>query len=345
MPPSPTFAEWISAMPKAELHLHIDGSLQAFRLLELADRHGVELPYRSVAEVEAACDFDNLQSFLDLYYLGASVLRDEQDFYHLMRDYLEQCRAQHIIHCEIMVEPQTYLPNGVAASVMMSGFKRAIRDAESGWGQSVGLILSFLRHLSEADCLTVLEQMHADFPDDFVAIGLASAELGHPPEDFTRLYARARELGYRLTAHAGEEGPAHYVRNSLDLLAVERIDHGVRSSDDPALIERLVREQTALTVCPLSNVKLKVFERMQDHTILEMLEAGVRVTVNSDDPTYFGGFLNENYMALYEALGLTPEQAIALNRHAFAASFQSTLRKREALAALDRYLADHPLPG
>ncbi len=338
------FANWITAMPKAELHVHIDGTLTASRLLDRAAKHGVDLPYGSVEDVTKAYDFDNLQSFLDLYYLGTGVIRDEEDFYLLMLDYLTTCREQHITHTEIMVEPQSYLPKGVSLATMMSGFKQAVDEAQAGWGQSVLLILSLLRHLPEEDGIDVLELAHSSFPGSFVAIGLASSEVGHPPVGFTELYARARSLGYRTTAHAGEEGPASFVADSLDLLGVERIDHGIRSAEDPALVVRLAREQIPLTVCPLSNVKLKVFERLEDHNLLEALDAGVKVTVNSDDPTYFGGFLNENFIALHEHLLLDGKRAARLTRNAFEASFLPAKAKADKLAELDRYLTDHPSP-
>lgn len=342
MQASAGFTAWLSAMPKAELHVHIDGTLRPSRLLDRAAKHGVDIPYRSVDDVTAAYDFENLQSFLDLYYMGTSVIRDEEDFYLLMLDYLTACRDQHITHTEIMVEPQSYLPGGVALDTLMSGYQRAIAEAQAGWGQSVLLILSLLRHLPEQQGMDVLEQVHRAYPGRFVAIGLASSELGHPPADFSRLYARARSLGYRVTAHAGEEGPAGFVADSLDLLGVERIDHGVRSADDPALLARLAREQIPLTICPLSNVKLRVFEKLTDHNLLALLEAGVKVTVNSDDPTYFGGFLNENFIALNEHLQLSREQAVRLNRNAFEASFLPDDAKAEQLARLDAFLRQHP---
>ncbi|MCC5888128.1 MAG: adenosine deaminase [Gammaproteobacteria bacterium] len=344
MQSSAAFASWISAMPKAELHVHLDGTLRPSRLLDRAAKHGFDIPYRSVEDVTDAYAFENLQSFLDLYYMGTSVIRDEEDFYLLMLDYLSACRDQHITHTEIMIEPQSYLPSGVSLATMMSGFKQAMAEAQAGWGQSVLLILSLLRHLPERDGLEVLEQAHRACPDGFVAIGLASSELGHPPADFTELYARARSLGYRATAHAGEEGPAGFVADSLDLLGVERIDHGVRSAEDPALLARLSREGIPLTVCPLSNVKLKVFDSMANHNLLQLLAAGVRVTVNSDDPTYFGGFLNENFIALHEHLRLTAEQAARINRHAFEASFLPAPARAEKLAELDRYLLAHARP-
>jgi adenosine deaminase len=332
---------WLAAMPKAELHLHIDGSLRAPRLLELAAKHGVDLPYATVEEVEAAYDFQDLQSFLDLYYLGASVLRDEEDFYLLMRDYLEVCRAQNIVHTEIMVEPQTYLPQGVALATVLAGFQRAIDEAQAHWSASVGLILSFLRHLPEQDCLETLRAADAH-RDAFVAIGLASAERDFPPAGFQRLYREAGQRGYALTAHAGEEGPASYIRDALDLLQVTRIDHGVRAVEDEALLEDLAARRIPLTVCPLSNVRLRVYDNMTEHRILDLLDRGLCVTVNSDDPAYFGGDLLENFAAMERDLGMTREQGLALVRNAFEAAFLSA----DARSALDRrlqdYLAEHP---
>ena len=332
------FDAWLRLLPKAELHLHIDGSLQAGRMLALAEKNKVQLPYTTVEQVHAAYDFRDLQSFLDLYYLGASVLRDEEDFYLLMHDYLEVCRDETILHAEIMVEPQTYLPNGVPLEVIMAGFGRAIADARQGWGQSVLLILDFLRHLPEADCLAVLEQARP-WREDFVAIGLASSERDFPPAGFQRLYAAARAQGYRLTAHAGEEGPASFVSDALDLLGVERIDHGVRSSEDPALLARLVAQQVPLTVCPLSNVRLRVYPELARHNLLQLLDAGVKVTVNSDDPAYFGGFLTANFQALARALAMTPAQAGQLARNSFEASFLPQADKAACLQRLEAFLA------
>jgi adenosine deaminase len=327
------FSSWVASLPKAELHLHIDGSLQAHRLLSLAHKNAIELPYSSVEEVEAAYQFENLQSFLDLYYLGASVLIDEQDFYHLMMDYLLKCKEQNIVHAEIMVEPQTYAPNGVSFSTMMSGFQRAIADAKRDWGQSVLLILSFLRHMSEEQCIQALADAEP-FKDSFVAIGLASAENGNPPKKFERLYQAAIEQGYRATAHAGEEGPAQYIWDSLNDLKVERIDHGVRCVEDEALLAHLVKQQIALTVCPLSNTKLCVFDSMQQHNVLELLQMGVAVTINSDDPAYFDGYLNENFDALHQSLALTETQAIKLIENSFKASFLAQSDKHKYLDLL-----------
>lgn len=329
---------WLSAMPKCELHLHIDGSLQPARLLTLAAKNRVDIPYNSVADVERACEFTDLQSFLDLYYLGAAVLRTEEDFYHLMMDYLLVCRQQNILHTEIMVEPQTYLPHGVTLDVVMRGFVGALEEARREWGQSALLILSFLRHLGEDSALDMLRDARP-WLGHFVAIGLASAERDYPPEGFRRLYRAASELSLRLTAHAGEEGPPAFIRGALDVLGVERIDHGVRAMEDPPLLERLCRDQVPLTVCPLSNVRLCVFDSLQQHPILELLQGGLCVTVNSDDPAYFGGYLNENYAALQSALGMDREQAVALARNGFRASFLEPEQRAGMLRRLERYAA------
>ena len=334
---------WLAAMPKAELHLHIDGSLRPARLLELARKHGLRLPYASEAEIIAAYDFEDLQSFLDLYYLGASVLRDADDFYALMSDYLAVCREQAIVHCEIMVEPQTYLPQSVGLETVLAGFDRAIAEAESGWGQSVFLILSFLRHLPESDCLEMLEAAKP-FRERFRAIGLASSERDYPPQDFQRLYREARSQGYALTAHAGEEGPASFVSDAVDLLQVERIDHGVRASEDPDLLQRLAERQIPLTVCPLSNQRLQVTPDLSRHPLLKLLDRGLCVTVNSDDPAYFGGNLLENFAALETALDLDRERALQLVRNSFRAAFLDRDRKQSYLRNVAAYAEQHPLP-
>jgi adenosine deaminase len=334
---------WLAAMPKAELHLHIDGSLSPQRLLALADKHGVALPYDSEEAVTEAYDFEDLQGFLDLYYLGASVLRDAEDFYLLMADYLAVCRDENIVHCEIMVEPQTYAPQGVALGTVLQGFNRAIAEAEAGWGQSVALILSFLRHLPEEEALRMLAEA-APYREHFAAIGLASSERDFPPAGFRRLYAEAAKQGYSLTAHAGEEGPASFVCDALDLLGVSRIDHGVRAAEDPELLERLARERIPLTVCPLSNLRLCVVDDLAAHPILELLERGLVVTVNSDDPAYFGGHLMANFAALEQSLGMTAEQAERMVRNSFEAAFVAPARRAACLEALDAYLSANPAP-
>lgn len=313
-------SEWLSVLPKAELHIHIDGSLQAGRMLQLAKKNGIDLPYSTVDDVKAAYQFEDLQSFLDLYYLGASVLREEDDFYHLMMDYLVKCREDNIVHTEIMVEPQTYLANGINFDVFMSGFKRAIADAKSQWGISVLLILSLLKHTTEDECIAVLN-MADDYSDDFVALGMASTEIGNPPEKFQRLYELGKGRGYNLQTHSGEEGAADLIWGSLETMQVMRIDHGVRCTDDPQLVEHLKKHQIPLTVCPLSNVRLRVFDKIEDHNIIDLLKEEVLVTVNSDDPAYFGGFLNDNYHALINAFDLDKTDVLALVKNGFRASY------------------------
>ncbi len=330
------FNDWIAGLPKAELHLHIDGSLEPGRLLQLASKHGVALPYADEAAVSAACEFENLDEFLAMYYLGASVLRDEEDFYNLMMDYLTKCRTQNILHCEVMVEPQTYADNGVPIEVCMQGFKAAIDDASQAWGQSCLMILSIMRHAPEEDGINTLKAAEP-FRDDFVAIGLASSEVPFPPAQFKQLYELAASQGYRLGAHAGEEGPPGYISDALDILSCERIDHGIRCAEDPALVERLAREQIPLTVCPLSNVRLRCFDKMADHNILGLLDRNLCVTVNSDDPAYFGGYLNENFQALHEHLGLNRSQAKKLAANSFRASYLSDAQVARYLQAMEAY--------
>ncbi|MBT5199971.1 MAG: adenosine deaminase, partial [Gammaproteobacteria bacterium] len=267
------FIDYVRSLPKAELHLHIEGTLEPSMLMELAKKHQVDLPYSTAADVERAYDFEDLQSFLDLYYLGASVLIDEDDFYSLMFRYLERCRDEGIVHTEMMFDPQTHTERGIGFSVFMRGFGRAIEDAKGQWGQSSSLIMCFLRHLPEESAFETLKAAEP-FKSQIMSIGLDSSELGHPPEKFERVYAAATLQGYRLVAHAGEEGPPAYIVDALDRLKVERIDHGVRCLEDPELVERLVKTKIPLTVCPLSNVRLCVFETMADHPIRQMLKRG-----------------------------------------------------------------------
>lgn len=330
----------INTLPKAELHLHIEGSLEPELMMELANKHNVDLPYSSIDEVKEAYQFDDLQSFLDLYYLGASVLVDEQDFYQLMWQYLSQCKVQNIVHTEIMFDPQTHTHRGIGFDVFMTGFARAIKDAKTQWGMSCQLILSFLRHLPENDAIETLKQAKP-YLHMIETVGLDSAEAGNPPTKFTRVFHQAKALGLKCVAHAGEEGPADYVWQALELLDVDRIDHGVRSVEDPKLISELINRQVPLTVCPLSNTKLKVFDDMSEHNILSMLESGVLVTVNSDDPSYFGGYLNENYLALHEGLGLTKEQLVRLVKNSFTASLISPKNKKLWLNKVDQALENY----
>jgi len=300
--------DWLNALPKAELHLHLEGSLEPELLFRLAERNKIALPWDNVDALRSAYNFGNLQEFLDLYYAGADVLRTEQDFYDLTWAYLQKCEEQNVVHTEPFYDPQTHTDRGIPFEVAMRGISGALADGRELLGISSGLILSFLRHLPEEAAFKTLEQA-MPFRDAFFAVGLDSSEMGHPPSKFERVFGKARAEGFLAVAHAGEEGPPEYIWEALDLLKVSRIDHGVRASEDPKLIQRLIEEQIPLTVCPLSNTKLCVFDDMSQHNILQMLEQGVKVTVNSDDPAYFGGYVTENFMALHESLGMTEDQA------------------------------------
>ncbi|WP_295518730.1 adenosine deaminase [uncultured Pseudomonas sp.] len=300
--------DWLNALPKAELHLHLEGTLEPELLFKLAERHGVALPWQDVEALRAAYNFGNLQEFLDLYYAGADVLRTEQDFYDLTWAYLQKCKEQNVIHTEPFFDPQTHTDRGIPFEVVVRGITQALSDGEKQLGVTSGLILSFLRHLSEDAAQATLDQA-LPFRDHFIAVGLDSSEQGHPPSKFKRVFARARAEGFPAVAHAGEEGPPEYIWEALDQLGVVRIDHGVRAFEDERLMARLIDQQIPLTVCPLSNTKLCVFDDMSQHTILKMLDRGLKVTVNSDDPAYFGGYVTENFMALHDGLGMTQEQA------------------------------------
>ena len=312
----------LRAMPKAELHIHIEGSLEPELIFALAARNGVKLPYASVEALRAAYAFTNLQSFLDIYYAGASVLLHEQDFYDMAWAYLERAAADHVVHTEMFFDPQTHTERGVAMQVVIDGLHRACVDAQSKLGVSAQLILCFLRHLSEEAALETLEQA-LPFRDKFIGVGLDSSEVGHPPEKFKNVFAKAGALGLHRVAHAGEEGPPAYIWSALDVLGVERIDHGVQSIHDAALMQRLARARVPLTVCPLSNQKLCVFPDLADHNIGALLDAGLCVTINSDDPAYFGGYMNENFVQTFAATGLTAQQAYQLAANSFEASFIS----------------------
>jgi len=299
---------WLKALPKAELHLHLEGALEPELMFALARRNGIELPWSDVDVLRQAYSFNNLQEFLDLYYQGANVLRTEQDFYDLTWAYLQKCQAQGVVHVEPFYDPQTHTERGIPFEAAINGISGAMRDGREQLGITGGLILSFLRHLSEDDAFRTLEQA-MPFRDQFFAVGLDSAEQGHPPSKFERVFAKARAEGFLAVAHAGEEGPPEYILQALDLLKVNRIDHGVRAAEDPKLLDRLADEQIPLTVCPLSNIKLRVFQDMTHHNILDLLEQGLQVTVNSDDPSYFDGYVLENFVALRDGLGMTEEQA------------------------------------
>jgi adenosine deaminase len=315
--------EFIASLPKAELHLHIEGTLEPELMFVLAKRNGIAMPYASVEALRRAYEFTDLQSFLDIYYQGAAVLQTRQDFYDMTAAYFRRAGSQNVRHAEIFFDPQTHTHRGIAMETVIGGIADAQRDAERVQGITSKLILCFLRHLDEEDAMRTLEEA-LPFRDKLVAVGLDSSERGHPPSKFERVFAKAREAGLLAVAHAGEEGPPEYIREALDLLQVRRIDHGVRCLEDPELVDRLVREQIPLTVCPLSNIKLRVFERMTDHPLREMLRRGLKVTINSDDPSYFGGYVNENYLAVAEALLLTREELEQLAKNSFEASFVSS---------------------
>jgi len=310
----------LRAMPKAELHMHIEGSLEPELMFALAARNGLSLPYADVEDLRRAYVFDNLQDFLDIYHEGTLVLRCEQDFYDMTWAYLQRAAADQVLHTEIFFDTQTHTGHGVSADVVIQGLHRACVDAQSQLGISASLILCFLRHLSEADAFEALEQAMPHL-DKLVGVGLASSELGHPPEKFTKVFAKARALGLHLVAHAGEEGPPAYIWSALDALKVERIDHGVQAMKDPALIACLAKERIPLTVCPLSNLKLRVFPDLAQHNLGQMLNAGLVATVNSDDPAYFGGYINENFTQTFAALPLTAQHAYQLAFNSFEASF------------------------
>ncbi|MEO8653242.1 MAG: adenosine deaminase [Ramlibacter sp.] len=325
-------------MPKAELHIHIEGSLEPELIFALAQRNGVTIPYASVEELRKAYAFTNLQSFLDIYYAGASVLIAEQDFYDMAWAYLKKAAADNVVRSEIFFDPQTHTARGIAMETVIKGLHRACERAQRELGVSASLILCFLRHLSEEEAFQTLEQA-MPFVGHFIGVGLDSSEVGHPPEKFARVFARCRELGLHLVAHAGEEGPPAYVWTALDLLKVERIDHGVQSAKDPALMRRLAQDRIPLTVCPLSNLKLRVFAQLADHNIGKLLEAGLVATINSDDPAYFGGYMNDNFVQTFAATGLAAPQAYQLARNSFDASFIDEKQKRAYIDLLDATVA------
>jgi adenosine deaminase len=329
----------LRAMPKAELHIHIEGSLEPELIFKLAQRNGVALPYASVEALRAAYAFTDLQSFLDIYYAGASVLLQEQDFFDMAWAYFERAAADHVVHAELFFDPQTHTDRGVPFEAVIVGLERACRRAQAEFGISASLILCFLRHLSEEAAFATLEQA-LPWRRHFIGVGLDSSEQGHPPEKFARVFARARELGLQVVAHAGEEGPPAYIWSALDVLKAQRIDHGVRSLEDPALVQRLAAERMPLTVCPLSNVKLCVFKTMADHNLPALLQAGLCATVNSDDPAYFGGYLNDNFIATFDALPqLGVPEAYALARNSFEAAFAPAADKARWVAQLDAAFA------
>ncbi|WP_374641415.1 adenosine deaminase [Hydrogenophaga sp.] len=327
--------ELARAIPKAELHIHIEGSLEPELIFALAQRNGVQLAYPSVEALRAAYAFTDLQSFLDIYYAGASVLLTEQDFHDMAWAYFQRAKADNVIHAELFFDPQTHTARGVDTGVVIRGLSSARERAQSELGISSALILCFLRHLSEEDAFATLEAA-LPYREHFIGVGLDSSEVGHPPEKFERVFARCRELGLHVVAHAGEEGPPEYMWQAIDLLKVQRIDHGVAALQDPLLMAELTHTRLPLTVCPLSNLKLCVVDDLRDHPLKKMLDAGLCVTINSDDPAYFGGYMNENWTQTVQALQMDRDDVVAIARNSFEASFINDQRRAECLAELRR---------
>lgn len=331
----------LNALPKAELHVHVEGTFEPALIFEIAERNGVRLPYSGVDALRAAYDFTNLQSFLDVYYAGMSVLRTERDFYDLAIAYLRRAASQCVRHAEIFFDPQAHLARGVAFDVVVDGLVQALLDGEREFGTTSRLIMCFLRDLPEASAMDVLDlALRTRNRGRIVAVGLDSTELGNPPSKFARVFERAHAEGFFAVAHAGEEGPPAYVTEALDVLKVSRIDHGVRCMEDAGLVDRLRRERVPLTVCPLSNVKLHVVARLSDHPLKRMFDAGLLVTVNSDDPAYFGGYLGENYAQTAAALGLSAVEVAALARYSFEASFLDPAARTRSIAEIDELVRE-----
>ncbi len=331
--------EFSRRIPKAELHLHIEGTLEPGMMFKLAKRNGIRLKYRNAAEVRKAYRFSNLQEFLDIYYEGAQVLQREQDFFELAYAYLLKAHRQGVLHAEMFFDPQTHTSRGVPFRTVISGLDRARRKARRELGMSTGLILCFLRHLPESSAMETLDSA-LGHKSSIIAVGLDSSEKGNPPSKFRRVFSRARGMGLKSVAHAGEEGPASYVRDAMDSLRARRIDHGNRSLDDARLVSSLVRRKIPLTLCPLSNLRLAVIRRMDEHPLREMMERGLMVTVNSDDPAYFGGYIAENYAAVAKALKLSNDDLSRIARNSFEASFMSPARKKECIATLESFLGN-----
>jgi len=330
----------IRALPKTELHLHIEGSLEPEQMFEFAERNGVNLPYESVEDIRAAYKFNNLQEFLDLYYQGMSVLQTKQDFHDLTYAYLERVNVDNCRHVEIFFDPQGHTERGVAFSDAIEGILSGLEQGEKAFGISSHLILSFLRHLSEEDAFETLEQAKP-YLNKLLGVGLDSSELGHPPSKFERVFAKAREMGLKSFAHAGEEGPPDYVREALDLLKIDRLDHGNRALEDGGLVKRLREEEIVLTSCPLSNLKLCVIDDLNKSPLKTMLEAGLKVTVNSDDPSYFGGYLNENYIQAAKALRLTNSDILTLVKNGIDGAYLSEDQKAHLMAEFDSVVENH----
>lgn len=334
----PGLDDFVRRLPKAELHVHLEGTLEPELMLTLAERNGLPAPFPNVEAARAAYDFSDLQSFLDLYYAGAAVLQTEQDFYDLTRAYLTRAAQENIRHVEPFFDPQTHTSRGIPFGIAIAGILLALEDAEEDFGITSRLIMCFLRDMPAEDALHTMQTAQL-YRSRITGVGLDSAEVGNPPEKFAGVFSEAGALGYRRVAHAGEEGPASFITDALDMLGAERIDHGVRCLDDPAVVERLVRERIPLTVCPLSNVKLRVFDRMPDHPLKRMMDAGLLVTVNSDDPAYFGGYLTQNYVSVANALDLSLAEVTELARNSFRAAFIDEDLRVKLLAEVDAYAA------
>lgn len=331
---------FIQGLPKVELHLHIEGSLEPELLFELAQRNNIDIPYESPQALRKAYEFEDLQSFLDVYYQGANALRTEQDFYDLTWAYLERCKADNVIHTEIFFDPQTHTDRGIEFETVISGIHRAMQDGNEKLGITSQIIACFLRHLSEESAIETLQSI-VKHKDKIVGVGLDSSELGHPPEKFKRAFQQAKEAGLLTVAHAGEEGPAQNIIDSVEMLGVSRVDHGVRCVEDASLVEALIESKMPLTVCPLSNIKLCVFDEMEQHNIVDLLRKGVAVTINSDDPAYFGGYMTDNFMAVSNAHPMTKAELAQFTINAINASFISEALKAKYRAQVADYLANH----
>ena len=329
-------SELIQMLPKAELHMHIEGSLEPELMFKLAARNGIDLPYDSVAELQAKYDFNNLQEFLDIYYQGCAVLQTEQDFYDLAWAYLERAKQDHVVHTEIFYDPQSHTDRGIPFDTAINGLYRAFNDAQEQLGISFHIIACFLRHLPEQDAIDLYPEI-LKHQDKILGIGLDSSELGHPPEKYQRVFAQAKKDGFKVVAHAGEEGPAEYVKQAIELLEVDRIDHGNHCLDDDILTAQIAHKNLALTVCPLSNLKLKVVKDLTDHPIKTMLKKGLMATINSDDPAYFGGYINANFYQLAEAVDLSDDEIFTLVENSFKASFLPDSIKAIHLKALNAF--------
>ncbi|WP_420230153.1 adenosine deaminase [Psychrobacter sp. ER1] len=326
--------ELIKKLPKAELHLHIEGSLEPELMFRLAKKNNVEIPYKDIENVRSAYNFTNLQTFLDIYYAGANVLLTKDDFYDLTWEYILRCVEDNVIHTEIFFDPQTHTERGVPFEAVITGIKEALADAKAKYGITSCIIMCFLRHLSQEEAFKTLEQA-LDYKDDIIGVGLDSSELGNPPSKFKEVFQKAKEEGFKLVAHAGEEADFSYIYEALDLLNINRIDHGVQSIKSPELMQRLKDEQMPLTVCPNSNIELKVFETYKEHNIKELLDYGLNISVNSDDPAYFKGYVNQNFINLYENLPITEDDVITLVKNSFKSAFISDELKEAYLARVD----------